>query len=403
MASYENRGNGSRRVVISNGYGPDGKKKRIQRTITVDPKKTELAQRREVEKEAAKIQADFDRQQITDAKKLTFKAVYENYIQDRVIRRGLTERTVDDYRKLFNRQLLPKFGKRAIREITASDINAFFRNLKKTVKVDESGKTEQVNVAGTYARKYYQQLNELFRYAQRNGIIVTNPCNLIDPPKVDTQEAQFYDVSECPDILEKIKKHSDPEWRCYFLLQFYCGSRPEEMTGLNWSDFDGSEISITAGAYQEKGKGGKCKRTDRPKTKKSNRKILLPPDAIAALNTWKKVQAENRLRIGSAWDDPNAIFTNELGKRVRIERPSKCWKRFTEENGIRHLPLYDLRHTNISLLIASNELSVEEVAARAGHEQTSTTLDIYSHAFANSNKRATDALLNVLNAKENAE
>ncbi len=367
----------------------------------MNPKKTERAQRQEVDKEAAKIRADFERQLITDAKKLTFKTVYENYIQDRVIRRGLTQRTVDDYKKLFERQLLPKFGKRAIREITASDLNAFFRNLKKTVKVDEFGKTEKVNVAGTYARKYFQQLNELFRYAQHNGIIVTNPCNLIDPPKVDTQEAQFYDVSECPDILEAIKKHPDPEWKCYFLLQFYCGSRPEEMTGLNWSDYDGSEISISAGAYQEK--GGKCIRTERPKTKKSNRKILLTPDAIAALNSWKKAQKEKKLRIGSAWEDPDAIFTNELGRRVRIDRPTKCWKRFTEENGIRHLPLYDLRHTNISLLIASNELSVEEVAARAGHEQTSTTLDIYSHAFTNANKRATDALMNVLNSKKKAE
>ena len=324
--------------------------------------------------------------------------MYEDYLQDRVVRRGLAQQTADSYKKLFEQKLLPQFGKAAIRDITARDLNTFFRNLKKEVKNKETGKTEKVNVAGTYARKYYQQLNELFRYAQRSGIIVTNPCNLIEPPAIDTQEAQFYDVSEVPAILEAIKCYPDPEWRCYFLLQFYCGSRPEEMTGLNWSDYDGTDISISAGAYQPK--GGKCIRTDRPKTKKSNRKIQLPPDAVSALNAWKSAQAEKRLKIGKAWADPAAVFTNDLGERIRIDRPSKRWKQFTTENGLRHLPLYSLRHTNCSLLISSKELSVEEVAARMGHEQTSTTLNIYTHCFSDANERATNALLNVVTAAQ---
>ena len=398
MATIEKRKNGSFLITVSGGYGPDGKQIRVRRTFHADPGTTENSQRKQAEKFAATLETDFARQQITDAKKLTFKAVYEDYLQDRIVRKGLAKRTVDDYKKLFERQLLPQFGKAAIRDITARDLNSFFRNLKKEVKNTDTGKTEKVDVAGTYARKYYQQLNELFRYAQRNGIIVTNPCTLIEPPTIDTPEAQFYDVSEVPAILEAIKHHPDPEWRCYFLLQFYCGSRPEEMTGLNWSDYDGSDISISAGAYQEK--GGKCIRTDRPKTKKSNRKIQLPPDAVSALNAWKGAQAEKRLKIGKAWSDPDAVFTNDIGARVRIDRPTKCWKQFTKENGIRHLPLYSLRHTNCSLLISSNEISVKEVSAQMGHAQTSTTLNIYAHCFKESNKRATNALLNVVSAAQ---
>ena len=402
MATIEKRKNGSFLITVSGGYGSDGKQIRIRRTFHADPNTTENSQHKQAEKFAAALETDYERQQITDAKKLTFRAVYEDYLQDRIVRRNLAQRTVDDYKKLFERHLLPQFGKGAIRDITARDLNSFFRSLKKDVKNPDTGKIEKKNVSGTYARKYYQQLNELFRYAQRSGIIVTNPCNLIDPPQLDTQEAQYYDISEVPVILEKIKNHPDPEWRCYFLLQFYCGSRPEEMTGLNWSDYDGSDITISAGAYQPK--GGKCKRTDRPKTKKSNRKIQLPPDAIAALDSWKRAQAEKRLKIGKSWADPKAVFTNELGERVRIDRPTKCWKQFTTANHLRHLPLYSLRHTNCSLLISSKELSVEEVASRMGHEQTSTTLDIYSHCFSESNKRATNALMNVLStAQKKAE
>ena len=389
MATIRNRGNGSWNITVSGGYGPDGKQIRIYRTFHADPKSTINSQRKQAEKYAAALETDFDRQQVTDAKKLTFSTVYNDYIQDRVIRKGLVQQTVDSYKKLFDRKLIPQFGKKAIRDITARDLNTFFRKLK-----DEG-------LSGTYSRKYYQQLNELFKYAQRSGIIVTNPCSLIEPPKLDTPEAQYYDISDCPGILDAINNCADPMWKCYFILQFYCGSRPEEMTGLNWDDFDGNNVSITAGAYQAKGE--RCKRTERPKTKKSVRKINLPPDAVKALTAWKKTQLEKRLKLG-IWPEPEAVFTNKLGYRISIDRPSKKWKQFTTENHLPHLPLYSLRHTNCSLLISSKKLSVEEVAARMGHEQTSTTLNIYSHVFSDANKKATNALTGMLNsAKKKAK
>lgn len=403
MASLENRGGGSWRIIVCDGYDARGKKKRIQRTVNVDPKKTENAQRQEVKKMAALLEADYQRQKITGAKKITLQKVFSDYIQDRIIRRGLAPRTVDSYKNLFESRLLPEFGKKAIREITAQDLNQFFRKLETEGRIIRKKKGEKVKVekkglSGTYCRKFFQQMNELFKYAQRSGIIVTNPCTLIEPPRIDTQEASFYDLSECPAILDKIKQHPDPEWRCYFLLAFYCGTRPEELVGLDWADFDGSSISISAGAYQAKGE--KCKRTDRPKTKKSNRKIALTADCINALKDWKAAQAAERLRLGRHWADPKAIFTNDLGERISMYRPSKAWRQFTNENEIRHLPLYDIRHTHCSLLISSRELSVEEVAARMGHAQTSTTLNIYSHAFQDANEKATAALENVL---KNAE
>ena len=77
MASLENRGGGSWRIIVSNGYGPDGKKNRLQRTVNVDPSKTELAQRREVEKLAAALETDFRRGLITNARKITIKELAE--------------------------------------------------------------------------------------------------------------------------------------------------------------------------------------------------------------------------------------------------------------------------------------------------------------------------------------
>lgn len=416
MATVElrNLATGTWRAVVFDGYNPDGSQKRIRRTIKVNPNSTEDSQRKQAEKLAARLQTEYDDKRVNDAKKVTFKAVYDDYIQDMIIRRGLASQTIDSYKKLFDSRLIPEFGKMAIRDIGAVDINRFLRKLatgrkpRKTAKgkKDEKQKAEEETKArkklsGTYCLKYYQQLNEMFGYAQRSGAIVVNPCDLVEAPKRDTKEAQYYDLSECVQIVNLIANHPEPVWKAFFSLSFYCGARPGELLGLNWSDFDGENIFIKAGSYQEKGK--KCKRTDKPKTKRSVRKIQLTPEAISALSGWKKAQAAYRLKFGKNWPEPDAVFTNDEGDRFSSQAPSKAWKRFTTENGLRHLPLYDIRHTNISLLISSRELSVEEVAARAGHEQTSTTLNIYSHAFANANQRATQALTNVLNQAANGQ
>ena len=41
-------------------------------------------------------------------------------------------------------------------------------------------------------------------------------------------------------------------------------------------------------------------------------------------------------------------------------------------------------------------LNVRDVAARLGHAQTNTTLNIYTHAFMDANSRATQAISNAL-------
>lgn len=49
--------------------------------------------------------------------------------------------------------------------------------------------------------------------------------------------------------------------------------------------------------------------------------------------------------------------------------------------------VHSLRHTNASMRIAQG-IDVHTVAGLLGHAQASTTLDIYSHAFAKNKKLA---------------
>ena len=59
------------------------------------------------------------------------------------------------------------------------------------------------------------------------------------------------------------------------------------------------------------------------------------------------------------------------------------------------LKLHSLRHTNITLLIAAG-VPLRTVSYRAGHAQTSTTANIYSHAIRTADEMAADVIENIL-------
>lgn len=57
--------------------------------------------------------------------------------------------------------------------------------------------------------------------------------------------------------------------------------------------------------------------------------------------------------------------------------------------------LHSLRHTHASLLINSN-ITAKVISDRLGHSTTKTTLDTYSHVFAESEVKAMQAIDMVL-------
>ncbi len=169
--------------------------------------------------------------------------------------------------------------------------------------------------------------------------------------------------------------------------------RPGEIIALNWSDIVDHVLTVRAGSAYIKGKG--TIRTDRPKTRKSVRSIDLPPAVMSLLNQHKKEQAEYRLKFGKAWPEPDAVFTGDEGYRFNISSPTQKWQKIVKKYDLRPIKLYGLRHTAASIMIAQG-LNAREVSARLGHAQTSTTLNIYTHAFADANSKATAAISSAL-------
>ena len=393
MASAIPKGKGSWLLTVSLGYDAQGKKKRIQRVVKLDPTKTMNAQRREAEKLAAELETDSARQVITDAKRVTVNDLAQDFLDNHCKVKGLSSTTIEGYRWLLNARILPCIGKMPVRDVTPHDITDLYVTLSETAAKTNRSKTGKLS--GTTQLHYHRLLHILFGYAVRCRYITLNPVDAVDPPRKDTQETQFYELEDCAKLLNALDSLEDEQWRLFFYMSIYTGMRPGEIIGLDWEDinFKTSTLTVRAGCAYIKGVG--TIRTDRQKTQKSIRVIDLPKNILQMLAYHHQVQAEYMADFGGDWPEPDAVFTGALGKRLDKSSPTQKFQKIVKANNLRPITLYGLRHTAATIMIAEG-LSARDVAARLGHAQTSTTLNIYAHAFADANSRATVAISDAL-------
>ena len=389
----ENRGNGSWRVTIQEGLNPDGSQNRFRKIIKVDPKKSVSVQRKEVEKQAALIVADYERKLITGSKKVTFQELAQEFMNDHLARRKPSPSTVKSYEFLINGRMTAYFEKKCVQDITPRDINKFYNSLDHEAALSRRSKSGKLS--GTTKQHYHSLLFSIMSFAVKMGYISVNPVSQVESPKRDTTETQWYEPEQAAQLLNVLDQLPDIQWKTYFYTAIYTGMRPGEMVGLNWSDIEGNMIHINATAVRVEGVG--TVRKNSPKTKAGIRSVTLPPIVCNLLKQHKLAQAEYRLQFGENWPDPEAVFTTKEGKRMDIDSPTHKFQKILKENNLPKITLYGLRHTNATILIASG-VSIRDVSAHLGHAQTSTTMDIYAHALRDAEEKTASAFDQAMNA-----
>ena len=130
-------------------------------------------------------------------------------------------------------------------------------------------------------------------------------------------------------------------------------------------------------------------------TKTSDRTIKLPPQAFELLKKHKLWQTEERLKMGDRWEESNRVFTQYDGKPIHPDSITGWFRDFIARTDLPKISIHSLRHTNITLLIAAG-VPLRTVSYRAGHAQTSTTANIYSHAIRTADEMAADVLDDIL-------
>ena len=199
--------------------------------------------------------------------------------------------------------------------------------------------------------------------AVNEGLIRINPavgCKL--PPK----KAKEMQVLTPPEITRFLIQAREEGYYELFLLELTTGMRRGEILALKWRDLNlkTGELHISRQVLKVNGKV----LISTPKTKSSNRMILLLPEMTELL-------AELKTRTDSEW-----IFPSPLDL-TQPRHPSAVYHRFQkilERANCKRVRFHDLRHTFATMAL-ENGMDIKTLSAMIGHVSAETTLNIYSH------------------------
>ncbi len=161
-----------------------------------------------------------------------------------------------------------------------------------------------------------------------------------------------------------------------YVLAIHTGLRRSEILGLRWADVDLDAGTLSVQRSLERGGA-----FNPPKRNKSRRTVKLTGQAAEALKSHRARQNEERLGLGSLWEDHGLVFPNRLGKPMHAENLyHREFKPLLKKAGLSGFTFHSLRHTCATLLLTKN-VNPKIVQEMMGHATISQTMDTYSHVM----------------------
>lgn len=378
-------------IRVHRGRDADGKQlKPYTATFTVEPTWTEKSARKKAEAFAATFEKECREGLASDSRQTV--AQYCEYCIDLKEQRGLKTTTLTLYRSLSERFIVPEIGHIKIRELKPQHLNDLYTALAQEGRNKNGGK-----LSGKTILEVHRLLHTVLDQAVKECIIPFNTADRVEPPKAKKSDPVYYQPEEVEAILDAL--NGEPgQWRMLVLLLLVSGCRRGEVLGLKWENvsFEYNRIHICRNILYTKERGVY---EDTPKTENSTRYISIPADIMAELRHHRAWQASERLRLGTYYENQGFVFAQDNGKPLHPCSVTSWLRKFSDRHGLPHLNPHGFRHTMASMLIY-NGVDPVTVSHRLGHDQVSTTTDIYSHMISDADSRSADIIADALSFKK---
>lgn len=406
-------------VIVSNGRDHNYKQIIERKTFRPDASWSERRTEQELQKFVIEFEAQVKGGQLYKKSKMFFSEFADKWFSE-YVKTNLAINTQSNYRDVLRNHLVPALGKYRMHDLSSFRLQSFLNGYYKD--------GELVSYSAGTVQKVRNVLRSIFRKAYQWEILPDNPMSRVylprstqtsEPIKFFTQEqtqrflnyiSQPYvytvpeHISNRPDnSVQQISEYTmsvyiTKQIQIFFILLIYGGFRRGEALALTWDDidFDKNEISINKSASYH----NKVLIVKEPKTRGSIRTVAMPEAVMKQLAAYKCEQEKEAKRLEGYWQHHNFVFTQDNGKMMSQSTPYIAFKnaitRYNETHTdeaekLPNIPLHGLRHTSATIML-SNRANLSAVAARLGHSQTSTTLNVYAHAIKSADYENSDIL-----------
>ncbi|MBU8893734.1 MAG: site-specific tyrosine recombinase XerD [Bacteroidales bacterium] len=242
-----------------------------------------------------------------------------------------------------------------IKELNLSPVQVKLRDLKNFL--------EWINVLGLNARsqaRIISGLKAFFKYLILEDIIDTDPCSLLESPRLGRKLPEVLSIEEIDRIIAAIDLSQSEGQRNKAIIEtlYSCGLRVSELTNLKISN-----LYFNEGFIRVIGKGDKER---------------LVPIGQKAMIEIKYYFQDRNLQSNIDKTSQNIVFLNRRGKQLTRVMIFTIIKKLAEKANInKNISPHTFRHSFASHLIDGGA-DLRAVQEMLGHESILTT-EIYTH------------------------
>ena len=339
---------------------PEGSpfRKQKSKTFKSKSKAKKWAKEKEVERDKGLIANDGG---------LTVKEFLLKWLED-YAEINLSPTTVNGYRLIIKRHLIPKLGHIALGKLNSRIIQAYEIEKIKNGRLDGKEGLSKKTVL-----QHHNVLSGAMNYAEKHDLINQNPCDKVTAPKARNKPMKHLKPKQVRKLLKKAKDKS--YWHyVFFYLAVQTGARRSELMGLKWKNisFEDKQLTIRKVYIRDEDKN-----VFKDYTKNYLIRVLtLSDENIAVLKELKARQ--EKLKENKNYEDNDLVFAKDNGKPFGPDVPSNRFKSVAKKAGLGEFRLHDLRHTFATLSL-EEEMPLKVVSERLGHPSVAFTLNMYSH------------------------
>lgn len=270
--------------------------------------------------------------------------------------------TFESYAWLAGRYIVPVVGHIKLKDLRPEHLQHLYNEKLKS------------GLSTRTVRYIHSVIHAALKQAVKNQLVYRNVAEATELPAYNKKEAQALTAEEMDRFLAALE---GDRLKAAFVTLLGTGLRRGELLALKWENVDLKKgvIKVRENLVWVSGRGSIFQP---PKTEKSKRDVPIPDNVLIELRKHKKVQAEEKLKLGELYQDNDLVFCTEVGTPIIPRNFERKFKALLKKAGLTGVKLHSLRHTYATRLLELGE-NLKVVQELLGHSRISVTGDIYSH------------------------
>lgn len=287
------------------------------------------------------------------------------------IKAHVSPRSHERYADLARKNIVPLLGGVTLNKLRPAQIAEAYATALASGRRDGKG-----GLSPRTVHHMHRILKQALAQAVKWELLNRNPCDAVDPPKVERTAMHTFDLPQTAELIDALR---GTRMLIPALLAVLCGLRRGELAALRWHnvDLEAGQIAVVESAEETKD-GVRYKE---PKSGRA-RTVALSSTMTDELKAHRARQAQELLKLGVRLSGDSFVVAQADASPLKPTSITHEWVRLLGQTSLPRIRFHDLRHAHATHMLASG-VHPKIASERLGHSKVGITLDLYSHVLPN--------------------